>query len=86
MAFDHLLILIQLEQEDRKPPFLFEFNKYWLDKEYFRLLITKNGKFMILFMRFSYASICLQLASVCLNMHFYNELVNSLGLLTFLPN
>ena len=46
--YDHLLILIQLENEDRKLPFPFKSDHDWLDKEYFRLLITKNGNCMIL--------------------------------------
>ena len=45
--YDHLLILMQLEKEDRKPPMPFKSNNDWLAKEYFRLLITKNGNFMI---------------------------------------
>ena len=46
--YDHLLIFIQLEKEDRKPPFPFKSNNDWLVKEYFRLLVTKDGYFMIL--------------------------------------
>ena len=43
--YDHLFIIIQLEKEDRKPPFTFKSNHDWLDKEYFTLLIIQNNFF-----------------------------------------
>ena len=39
--YDNLLILMQLENEDIKPPSIFKSNHVWLINEYFRLLITK---------------------------------------------
>ena len=37
----HLLILIQLEKDDIKPPLPFKYNHDWLAEEYFRLIIKK---------------------------------------------
>ena len=41
--YDHLLILIQLENENRKPPFSFKYIHDWLAKEYQDLLFPKMG-------------------------------------------
>ena len=39
--YDHILILIQLEKEDRKPPCPFKYDHDWLDRNILDFLLQK---------------------------------------------